>query len=423
MDGILWLLFIFILGGIMGAVVWYAWNNTLAKQRQVIDDKAQQESKEAFRDMAAQALVQNNESFLTVAKETLEKQYAQSAAVLKQREDSIQHLVKPIQETLEKTKQQIQDIEKERRGDYKALDKSIENTITTQQSLYKATTQLAQALAQPTVGGYWGELTLHRLAELSGLAEHCDFTEQAHIKTEQDGNLRPDMIVHLPNNRNIIIDAKTSLAAYTRAFNTTEESERKALLLKHANDIDAQVRNLAKKPYAENLRNALDFVILFLPGDQFLTAALQQKPDLIEEAMKRQVVIATPGSLIALLRTVAYGWREKSMSDNAEKIQELSEEFYERLKLFIKHFQDVGQKLNDSVGKYNKAIGSFDSRLLPKLKELNAFKIHRGQEIPDIKPVEQQTRVSSHFIEDQNLEDASSKAENTSNEEQHKDSV
>ena len=383
----------FIVGCLVGACGAYYWYRSMMRARQKIEQEAQQHSQKTFNEMATQALVQNNENFITIAKETLEKQYAQSAANLQQRESSIQNLVKPIQETLEKTKQQIQDIEKERHGSYKALDQSINDAIKIQQDLSKVTTRLEHALTQPTVSGHWGEMTLHRLAELAGLSEHCDFSEQSTIDTDQGNRLRPDMIVHLPNQRNIVIDAKTPLRAYLEACNTEQHTERVELFEKHANNIYTQVKELAKKSYAENIRDTLDFVILFLPGDQFLTQALKHRPTLIEQAMEEQIVITTPGSLIALLRAVAYGWREKSMSDNAEKIQTLSEEFFERLNKFLGYFQDVGKQLGQSINKYNQAVGSFDSRLMPKLQELNKFKINRDKEINRPHTIEQKTRT------------------------------
>lgn len=392
------LLFATLIGGVViGAFAVYQWMKTLAQKREILKKETQQEAKETFNAVASQALIQNTENFLTIAKEVMEKQYQQSASALQQRESSIQNLVKPIQETLEKTKQQIQEIEKERRGDYGSLDKSIENAVKMQQELSQSTTQLTQALTQPSVAGHWGEITLHRLAELSGLSEHCDFFQQESIDTAE-GRLRPDMIVRLPNERSVVIDAKTSLTAYTQAFNTTEEAERKELLSKHADDIYAQVRNLSRKAYAENIRNSLDFIILFLPGDQFLTAALQQRPELLEQAMKENIILATPGSLIALLRTIAYGWREKSISENAEKIQQLSQELYERLKVFTGHFEEVGRKLSDSIDKYNQAVRSFDSRLMPTLQKLDDFKVGgHGQEIDAMKAIEKQPGTSAHF--------------------------
>ncbi|MGH8294636.1 MAG: DNA recombination protein RmuC, partial [Steroidobacteraceae bacterium] len=302
----------------------------------------------SFDALAGQTLRANSELFLRLAREALGRDQAIAAGTLKEREAAIAQLIEPLRTALERTDQQAQALERERRDAYAALRTQIESLASGQSQLQRETRNLVTALRRPEVRGRWGELTLRRLVELAGLAEHCDFTEQLHV-VGQEGALRPDLVVHMPDARDLVVDVKTPLDAYLEALEAPSDEERQQALKKHAQQVEARVRQLASKAYWAQFEHSPEFAVLFLPGDQFLTAALAERPELLEGALKQGVIIATPSTLIALLKTVAYGWRQTAVAQNAALIRELGQELYRRLGAFTGHLERLGGRLGAAV--------------------------------------------------------------------------
>lgn len=344
-----------------------------------------------FTSLASEALRSNNEEFLKLAQENLKQFHIKAQGDLEQKEKSIEQLVKPIKEALEKTGQHIHRIELERKESFGSLSKHLETMALNQQSLQSETRNLVQALRRPEVRGQWGELTLKRLAELAGMVEYCDFFEQEHTATA-DGGMRPDMIVRMPDGREIIVDVKTPLDAYLSAVEAPDDATRAVHLESHARNVVKRVRELAAKSYWEQFKNAPDFIVLFIPGDQFLNAALDIQRDLIETALRQKVILATPTSFVALLRAVAYGWRQQALAANAERIRDVGEDLYKRLGVFAEHLAKVGKSLNSSVDNYNAAVGSFERQLIPGARKFAEMGVETGKLIETPEPLEKQPR-------------------------------
>ena len=353
--------------------------------------KEREQYSDMFSALSSQALKNNNEEFLKLAQENLKQYQAQAVNELEKKEKSIEHLLNPIKETLSKTEEQIRNIEKERKESQGALHKHLETMALTQASLQDETRKLVTALRRPEVRGQWGEMTLKRLAELAGMVEYCDFFEQEHLRTD-DGGLRPDMIVRMPDGREIVVDVKTPLDAYISAIEAVDDSERQIHLLRHTKNVKQRVNELADKAYWKQFKNAPDFVVLFIPGDQFLSAALDQEPSILENALSRQVILATPTSFVALLRAVGYGWRQEQLAENAEHIKTVGEELYGRLLTFTDHLQKLGRSLDSGMKHYNSAVGSFDSRILPSARKFNEMGISADKKINQPKQVETAVR-------------------------------
>ena len=361
-------------------------------------EQQREQLKESFSHLSSQALKHNNEEFLKLAAENLQRFQTQAKGDLQQREQAIETLVKPIREALEKTEKQIRDMEQERKQAYGALTQHLESMTHTQQALQGETRNLVQALRRPEVRGQWGELTLKRLAELAGMVEHCDFFEQEHTATE-DGAMRPDMIVRMPGGREVVVDVKTPLDAYLSAVEATDDGERDAQLLRHSKNVRKRVQELASKGYWNQFKDAPDFVVLFIPGDQFLSAALDQDHGLLEDALQKKVILATPTSFVALLRAVAYGWRQESLAENAEHIRQVGEELYGRLGTFAEHLGKVGKSLNTSVQNYNRAVASFDSRVLPSARKFSEMGIDAKKGVDKIEQVESTGRDVASLLD------------------------
>ena len=354
-----------------------------AAERQVEAlQKAEQALTDTFRALSSAALRESSESFLQLARTQLEA-----------RERAIDDMLRPIREALVKTERQIREIEKERREAYGALSQHLRAMLESHQALQAETRRLVQALRRPEVRGQWGELTLRRLVELAGMQSHCDFEEQPTVAGE-DGRVRPDLVVHLPEGRRIVVDAKTPLDAYLEAVEATEEEARRAALLRHARKVRERVGELASKRYWARFDGSLDFVVLFIPGDQFLAAALEQDPRLLEDALADRVMLATPTSLVALLRAVAYGWRQQALARNAETVRDLGRELHERLATMLAHFDRLGSALNRTVEAYNSALGSLERRVLPGARRFTELGVPTTRELPEAKPVETLARTS-----------------------------
>ena len=368
-------------------------HTTLELERKTHSEKLQalQEAREqlthTFSALSSQALKHNNEEFLKLATENLRHFQTRAQGELEQREKAIENMVKPIREALDKTEKQIQNIEKDRKEAYGALNHHLETMARTQTDLQDQTRQLVNALRRPEVRGQWGELTLKRLAELAGMVEHCDFYEQEHVDTET-GRQRPDMIIRMPDQREIVVDVKTPLDAYLSAVEAADEPTRTQHLQRHARNVRQRVQELSSKAYWSQFKDAPDFVVLFIPGDQFLGAALDQDRSLLEDALRKQVILATPTSFVALLRAVAYGWRQEQLAKNAEKIRHVGEELYQRLANFSGHLQKLGRSLETGLKAYNSAIGSFDARVMPGARKFVELGINPGKEIDEPQQIE-----------------------------------
>lgn len=350
-------------------------------------EQARQQLSESFSHLSSQALKHNNETFLKLAQENLKQFQTKASSDLEHREKAIENLIKPIREALEKTEKQIHSIEKERKESYGALNTHLETMARTQQNLQDQTQQLVNALRRPEVRGQWGELTLKRLAELAGMVEHCDFYEQQHVDTEA-GRLRPDMVVKMPDQREIVVDVKTPLDAYLSAIEATDDETRRVHLTRHAKNVRQRVNELSQKSYWAQFKDAPNFVVLFIPGDQFLSTALDYDKSLLEDALRQQVILATPTSFVALLRAVAYGWRQEQLAKNAEIIRKVGEDLYTRLNNFSAHLQKLGRSLEGSLKSYNQAVGSFDSRVLPGARKFTELGISTEKDLLEPQQIE-----------------------------------
>jgi len=361
--------------------------DTLQVERNAAYEQANNRITESFTDLANKSLKSNSETFLRMAEQNLGTQHEKAKRELSAREQAVENLVKPIKETLERSHKQIADLEKSRSEAYGSIKSQLETMQINQQSLKQETQNLVNALRRPEVRGRWGEITLRRLVELAGMVEHCDFQEQVHT-TADDKIIRPDMIVSMPGNRTLVVDVKTPLDAYLEAVEAPDDAKRKAALERHARNVRAHIRQLAGKSYWEQFSQSPEFVILFIPGDQFLSAALNEDPDLIESALSQQIILATPTSFIALLKAVAYGWRQLALAANAEEIRGLAEDLYGRLGAFVGHLNKLGRQLNSSVENYNRAVGSLERKVLPGARKFVELGIRPKKEIEQLEPLE-----------------------------------
>ncbi|WP_232020261.1 DNA recombination protein RmuC [Sulfuriflexus mobilis] len=356
--------------------------------------EAREQLGESFASLASKALSHNSNEFLKLAQENLKQYQANAHNELEKKEKSISDLVAPIRDALNKTEKQIRDMEQERKQAYGSLKQHLESMSHTQSQLQLETRNLVTALRRPEVRGQWGEMTLKRLAELSGMVEHCDFYEQQHVDTDE-GRMRPDMIIRLPDRREIVVDVKTPLDSYLNAIEANDDAVREEHLKQHTRKVRDRIRELSAKAYWNQFKDAPDFVVLFIPGDQFLSAALERDPNILEDAMSKQIILATPSSFVALLRAVAFGWRQEALAENADRIRELGETLYERLAGFSTHLNKLGNSLGSSVENFNKAVGSFDSRILPSARRFKEMGINDKKVIKDTKQIDKVTRQIS----------------------------
>lgn len=355
-------------------------------------DEAQKRFSDAFKALSAEALQQNNSSFLELAKTTLEKSQQSASSDLEKRQTAIDELIKPMLQSLEKVDTKINELEKARSGAYESLTTQVKSLAETQNYLRSETSNLVRALRSPIVRGRWGEIQLRRVVELAGMTDHCDFVEQTTVQTEE-GRMRPDMIVHLPAGKTIVVDAKASLNAYLEALEQSDDTARIGRLEQHATQVRTHIEKLSRKAYWEQFDSAPDFVVLFLPGEVFFSAALERDPMLIEFGADRKIILATPTTLIALLRAVCFGWRQEKLAQNAREISQLGSDLYKRFADLSLHLGRLGKSLGQSVEAYNKAVGNIETRVLVsarKFKELGAAPL--GMEIEVLPQVEQMAR-------------------------------
>lgn len=359
---------------------------SLQEQRALLA-QAREELAESFKALSGEALKTNNQAFLALAKASFETLQAEAQGHLSLRQQAIDELVKPLQESLKRYEEQMHLLEGSRQSAYGGLDQHLKLLAESHHRLQQETGNLVKALRAPTVRGRWGEITLKRVAELAGMVAHCDFFEQESVETDE-GRLRPDLVVQLPSGRQIVVDAKAVLAAYLDAHEAQDEAQRLEGLRRHAAQVRSRMEELSAKSYWSQFPRAPEFVVLFLPGEHFLGAALEQDPTLIEDGFMRRVVIATPTTLIALLRAIAYGWRQEQLSEHAQQAGRLGEELFERVSVLVKHLGDLGQALDKSVQTYNKAMGSYTTRVLPTARRFKELGIISDKDLPALEPIE-----------------------------------
>ncbi len=356
-----------------------------AEKLDLLED-ARRKLADAFQALSADALRSNNQAFLDLARSTLEKE--QQAA-----RGKLAETVQPVRDTLARFETKIGEIETARVDAYAGLKQQVESMLAAQAQLRLETGRLVAALRAPTVRGRWGEIQLRRVVEMAGMLDHCDFFTQQTVNAE-DGRLRPDLLVRLPGEKTVIVDAKAPLEAYLKAMEAQEEAARRGFLCDHAAQVRAHMTALARKSYWEQFESAPEFVVLFLPGESFFSAALEHDPALIEFGVEQRIILATPTTLIALLRAVAYGWRQENLARNAAEISRLGRDLYKRIADLTGHWIKLGKSLDRSVQCYNDAVGSLESRVLPaarKFSELDAG-VH-GVEIEEVAPVDKTARA------------------------------
>jgi len=351
---------------------------------------------ESFQALAAEALRSNQQSFLESARSTLETVRVEMTGDLTQRQTAVETVVRPLAESIAKLETQIHELESARQRAFGGLEQQLQTMAQREIDLQKETASLVTALRAPQVRGRWGEITLRRVAELAGMVERCDFVEQTTQETES-GRIRPDMTVRLPDDRTIVVDAKVPLTAYLDAVAATSEADRKNSLMRHSQQVAKHVDQLSNKAYWAQFQPAPEFVILFLPGDHFFSAALEYKPSLVEDAARVKILVATPSTLIAILKGVAYGWRQERMAANAEQIRQLAAELFDRFVTLQSHFGEIGRSLGKSVESFNKCVGSLETRVYPSLRRIRELGATAAEEPPPPEAIDAVPRTPDLF--------------------------
>jgi DNA recombination protein RmuC len=356
--------------------------------------RASEELRNAFKAMASDALRSNNSSFLVIAEETLKRFQSQATGDLEARQKAVADMVAPVRDSLNKVDAQIQQMEIARGDAYGELRSQVQSLITTQKELQSQTGNLVRALRTPNVRGRWGEIQLRRVVEIAGMLPYCDFTEQESVTTDS-GRLRPDLIVKLPGGKHVVVDAKTPLQAFLEAFETTDEDARRICLANHARQVRDHMNTLSGKKYWEQFDATPEFVVMFLPGETFFSAALEQDSSLIEHGVLNRVIPASPTTLIALLKAVNYGWNQEKLARNAQQISALGKELHDRLRLLAGHITSVGTGLDRAVESYNKVVGSLESRVLVSARKFAELGASVADDIPELEPIETTARALS----------------------------
>jgi DNA recombination protein RmuC len=351
--------------------------------------------RETFQALSAEALTANNRAFLDLAEVRLRDARTQAASDLELRKQAVENLLAPMAKTLEQVDREIKESERRRIHNDSLLLQRIALLDTTGQDLRAQTGRLVDALRRPGVRGRWGELQLKRVVELAGMVEYCDFEEQHTVSAaDSDRRMRPDVIVRLPGGKHVVIDAKAPLDAYLKALDAPDEATRQTLLADHAKQVRTHLLQLAAKGYAAHVQPSPDFVVMFLPGEMFFSAALEQDASLIEYGVEQRVIPASPTTLIALLRAVAYGWQQQAMEENARKISELGRNVYESVRVLGGHFESLGTRLKSSLDAYNQAVGSLEGNVLAKARKFRDLQAaNGGEEIKQLEPIDRVPRM------------------------------
>jgi DNA recombination protein RmuC len=360
---------------------------SFAEQREMLAD-ATQKLREAFSSLSSEALKSNNEAFLHLAQSTLEKYAVEAKGDLGKRQEAIDQMIKPLRESLQQYEQNLKQVEITRESAYTGLRHHLDDLKLTQERLQNETNTLVGALKTSQVRGRYGEIGLRRVVEFSGMSRYCDFEEQVSVNTEE-GKLRPDLVVRLPGGKSVIIDSKVPLTAYMQAFETTNDDERRARLALHAKAVREHMKLLSAKSYWSQFKESPDYVVLYMQIESSFGAALEYDLSLIEDSMNNHIILATPTTLISLLRTVAYSWHQQEVEENSKKIWETGVELFNRISVLLEHLGSVGSNLKTAVDSYNKAVGSLESRFIPqakKLKELGAAQ--RDKDLPELPHIE-----------------------------------
>lgn len=362
----------------------------LLEQRKVLDE-AQVALRDTFASLSADALARNNEAFLHLAGQRFATLSTEATGSLEQRKEQIDALLKPMRELLERYNLRVGEIEKSRVESYSMLREQLGTLAETQRTLNTQTSQLVTALSRPAVRGQWGEISLRRLVELAGLSAQCDFDVQQTVESDR-GRLRPDMVVHLPGGRDIVIDCKTSLDAFLEAASATDEDARKTHLKRHAELVRARARELGAKSYWSQFPQSPEFVVMFMPGEAFLNSAVEQDGSLVEDCFRNRVMICTPLSILGLLRTVEVGWRQQAASENAEEIRLLGKELFDRMAILLTHFNKIGSGLSTTVDNYNAALASLETRVFVTARKMSELGANTDKEIPELTQVDKVPR-------------------------------
>jgi DNA recombination protein RmuC len=366
----------------------------------------------AFKALASDALKDNNLSFLQLAKSSLERFQSEAKSDLDNRQKAVADLVAPVRESLSKVDAQIQQIEKDRGNAYSALREQVQTLIVGNDRLQSETGNLVRALRTPNVRGRWGEIQLRRVVEIAGMLPYCDFTEQETI-TSEAGRFRPDLVVKLPGGKNVVVDAKTPLQAFLDAFETTDEETRRERLADHARQVRDHINTLSGKKYWEQFESTPEFVVMFLPGETFFSAALEQDTGLIEHGVLNRVIPASPTTLIALLKAINYGWNQEKLARNAQQISDLGKELHERLRKLAGHITAVGTNLDRAVEAYNQAVGSLENRVMVSARKFAELGASVAEDIPDLEPIETTARALSFEWDDEPLPETPKNARRT----------